>query len=144
MQYYAAILSKSQFEHWGHFFLGEYEQPLSEFEQRVENGPDNYYARGHLAFMYANTGDSVKVRHMLDYFESIPVGKYDFGNIYYYQGVVHALLGHKEEAMKYLRKAFADGYMFGYHSYSDDFRLRTLFDYPPFQEFVKPRDSSLE
>lgn len=65
---------------------------------------------------------------------SFPQGKIQYGLARIYAG-----LGEKEKALALLRQAFMEGYGFDFTFYDYDFELLPLFDYPPFQEFVKPK-----
>ena len=45
----------------------------------------------------------------------------------------------KEEAMKWLKKAYDEGYEFDWYSHRHDPMLKVLMDHPPFLEFTEPR-----
>jgi len=57
----------------------------------------------------------------------------------YASAIIYAQRGEKEKAMDYIHQSFESGVYFFYDRYDWDIFLRPLFDYPPFQEFVKPR-----
>ena len=78
---------------------------------------------------------------MLGELKMRPKVPFDHGYKNYYLGLLYALLGEKELATNLLKDAYAEGKGFGWEWYDDDFRLFTLFDYPRFQEFVKPKAS---
>jgi DNA-binding SARP family transcriptional activator/TolB-like protein len=53
---------------------------------------------------------------------------------------IAALLGDREEAMNLLQRALDQGVNFGYGTWLyDDIDLQALRDYPPFQEFMRPK-----
>ena len=62
---------------------------------------------------------------------------YMFGNHTYWRACIAALLGEKEEAMNLLREALAQGV--SYTRLHPDMDLEPLWDYPPFQELIKPK-----
>ncbi len=64
---------------------------------------------------------------------------YPQGRIKYGLAQIHAALGEKEKALDLLKQAFKEGFAFGFYEYDYDFEFLPLFDYPPFQEFVKPK-----
>ena len=130
--------STNGYWHWGMFFQGDYDLPIKKMQDRIMNDSTNYFNWGHLAFMLAYSGDTSSVRQLVALLGDRAAGKYDWGYRTYYLGVLHALLGQEGLATKLLIEAFNQGYYFGFHRYNDDFRLYRLFDYPPFQEFVKP------
>ena len=55
-----------------------------------------------------------------------------------WRGRIAALLGDREEAMALLLEAHAQGRPFGW-SWHRDVDLESLRDYPPFQEFLRPK-----
>jgi hypothetical protein len=64
--------------------------------------------------------------------------KYLFGEHTWCRAAIAANLGEKEKAVELLREAIAQGQPYGswlHHS----FALEPLWDYPPFQELLKPK-----
>ncbi len=61
------------------------------------------------------------------------------GRIKYGLARIYAACGEKERSVDLLKQAFNEGFGFGFNDYDYDFEFLPLFDYPPFQEFVKPK-----
>ncbi|MDH3652425.1 MAG: hypothetical protein OEQ53_22230, partial [Saprospiraceae bacterium] len=141
MARFSSVLARSTtgYEHWGQIFSGSPAPAIEKLEQWVGSDPDNMYQRGHLAFMYAFSGDTARVLKMFDVLEATPEIPYNLGQQSYALGLMQSVLGNRKEAMSYLVEAQTKGKRFGWHSYSDDFRLRKMFDYPPFQDLVQPK-----
>jgi hypothetical protein len=60
----------------------------------------------------------------------------------FYRANIAALLGEKELAVRLLREAHTQGInfnLFHYHSEPNVMDLEPLYDYPPFQEFIRPK-----
>jgi len=138
-KYTNMLITSKNYQHWGQIFDGNAQPAIDKINDRVQQDPGNYYLLGHLAFMHSYTGDSLEVQKLLERLEQRPDEPYDFGQKKYYMGTLNALLGNDQLAMDFLLDAYRDGMSFGWGKYADDFRLRSLFEYPPFIEFVKPR-----
>ncbi len=66
---------------------------------------------------------------------------YSFGGTTIWQAQIAAQLGEKEQAVEFLRRAFAEGYARNHTVLHFVFvRLDPLRDYPPFVELVRPRE----
>ncbi len=134
------VKSKHGHDHWGQFFNGDFEAPIEKCKAILQEDSSNYSSWGDLAFMLTNSGDTLSVHQMLSELEQRPNRKYGRGSRTYYLGTLNALVGNRKLATDLLEEAHKEGVPFGFRLYADDFRLTNLFDYPPFQELVKPRE----
>ena len=88
--------------------------------------------------MLAYSGDTLSVRKMVAAIEKRNTEPYDYGFKSYYTGILYALINEKEGAMNKLIQSYNEGWEFSYGAFRDDFRLKAMFDYPPFIEFTTP------
>ena len=63
---------------------------------------------------------------------------YLFGSNTYGRACIAAILGDKEQAVALLKESFLQGREFGTGVHKD-FAFESLWDYPPFIEFLKPK-----
>jgi tetratricopeptide (TPR) repeat protein len=110
-------------------------EPLA--EELVAQYPTNIDYVGYLGTLAARRGDVTEARrisHSLGELGDV----YDHGNHTYWQACIAAQLGEAERAMLLLRDAFSQGRSFDLWLHRDmDFE--PLWDYPPFQEFIRPK-----
>jgi len=66
-------------------------------------------------------------------------GPYEFGVEAYRRAIIAAVLGDRDEAVRLLREAFAQGLPYGQYLPHADMDLESLWDYRPFQEIVRPK-----
>jgi len=104
----------------------------------IENPGDAYYM-GFLGVIAAKKGDEEKKSEYVRVLEDVNP-KYLNGKTYMWRARIAAASGNKEEAVKMIRDAIADGFFFHQIHYAVEFV--TLQDYPPFQELMKPKEFS--
>ena len=63
---------------------------------------------------------------------------YLYGENTDYRAAIFAVLGDKGMALELLRQAYSEGYYFGHHTHRDP-DYDPLRDFPPFQEFIRPK-----
>jgi tetratricopeptide (TPR) repeat protein len=103
----------------------------------VEKAPDDVRYRGMLGAFAARLGrsdEAVRIREELQRSNQ----PYLYGWHTYRCACVTALLGDKERSMDLLRQALAEGCNYGIHLHRE-IDLEPLWDYPPFQELLKPK-----
>jgi len=107
------------------------------FEALNKQFPDNLDYIGCLGTIAARTGDIAEAKRIADFFKNVN-RPYLFGNHTYWRACIVSLLDEKEEAVRLLREALAQGVW--YERIHADMDLESLRDYPPFQELIKPKD----
>ncbi len=95
------------------------------------------YSVGYLGAMAARRGDREEALRLSEELANVD---FSFLNGLHtlWRGRIAALLGDREEAMALLLEAHAQGRPFGW-SWHRDVDLESLRDYPPFQEFLRPK-----
>ena len=109
------------------------------FEELIAERPDNVDWRAYLGALAARRGDrpdALAVSAWLERNEH----PYWAGGSTYRRARIAALLGERERAVELLREALAEGawLFFGLKAHTD-IDLQPLRDYPPFQEFMRPK-----
>ena len=87
--------------------------------------------------MAARRGDHEEARRISDGLSDL-ADPYNHGRHTYWQACIAAQLGERERAMLLLRDAFSQGRRFDLWLHRD-MDLEPLHDYPPFQEFLRPK-----
>jgi len=120
------------------FRAERWEEARTLYEEFALADPDNIDNQGSLGVLAARMGDRERAldikRAMLA--RDVP---YEFGFDTYWAACIASQLGEREEAMDLLRLAFTEGAYLGAHVHQDP-DLEPLWDYPPFQRFLEPRD----
>ena len=102
-----------------------------------DQGLWNYLSR--IGCIYAKKGEKEKALEMIEQLKVVPdpgpKGRYSYAI-----ARIYAQLGDKEKAMEYVQKSFNEGFNTadGYR-YQNDIDLLPLYNYPPFEKFVKYR-----
>jgi hypothetical protein len=99
--------------------------------------PDNLVYKRYLGTFAARLGDRAEAVRVSQAFERM-TGRYLRGNHTYSRAVIAALLGERDEAVALLGRAFAEGHQCAVTEHHD-MDLEPLWDYPPFQELMKPK-----
>ena len=103
----------------------------------VEYLPDSYFKGGYieqLAVIAASQGDSVEARRLM---ESVPSDQQEGDNSYdYWRARVAAELGHREQAVQFLRKSFDGGHSQISLSHAMWFDFPKLQGFPPYESLV--------
>ena len=112
-----------------------WEEAQALFDSLHLQNPDNIGYLGSLGTLAAKRGDRVEAMRISQLLEEVE-RPYIFGNHTYWQARIAAQLGEKEKAMSLLRDALSQGV---YHmQFHNDMDLEPLWDYPPFQQLIKP------
>jgi len=123
--------------------LGQLEEARATFEPLVESnalaplGDYAIEAHAHLGFIAARLGDTTTAA-AVDAWLRDQHNPYILGQNTELRAALHALLGHREEAVRLLHQAMAEGRFFdvGKHTY---FEYQGLRGYGPFEEWLAPK-----
>jgi tetratricopeptide (TPR) repeat protein len=122
----------------GALYLAErWEEAQKIFEALLSEKPDNIDYKGSLGTIAARLGDREKALQISGELKAL-TKPYLFGGHTYWRACIASLLGEKEQAVALLRESFAQGREYGVYLHRD-MDLQPLRDYPPFQEFLKPK-----
>jgi serine/threonine protein kinase/tetratricopeptide (TPR) repeat protein len=90
-----------------------------------------------LGIMAARQGDRTRAMEVSEWLKNLKL-PYLFGANTYQRACIAAILGDKEQAVALLKESFLQGSEFGIGVHKD-LDLESLWDYPPFIEFLKPK-----
>ena len=111
---------------------GRWDEAKTVFEDMLAvSGRYQQRAARELAYVLANQG------HRDQAFRAL--GQTPFANDLVVRAAVEALLGEKERAMDLLREVGSQPDFQGLHGLARQRQFRSLLDYPPFQDFARPR-----
>ena len=126
-------------ESWAHIVLnGSYEESLSEYQRISQQQPPGDDIQGAIGAIHARLGNvSAAQSIMTDLLED---GRaYSFGRRKRWAGKIAALLGQREQAVRYIRESFVEGQQYGYYRWLHDVDLDGLAGYEPFEELMRPK-----
>jgi hypothetical protein len=90
-----------------------------------------------LGLIAARQGDRTRAMEVSEWLKNLKL-PYLFGANTYQRACIAAILGDKEQAVALLKESFLQGGEFGIWVHKD-FDFESLWDYPPFIEFLKPK-----
>jgi predicted Zn-dependent protease len=90
-----------------------------------------------LGTIAARQGDRTRAMEVSEWLKNLKL-PYLFGANTYQRACIAAILGEKDQAVTLLKDSFLQGYPYGLYLHKD-FDLESLWDYPPFIEFLKPK-----
>jgi tetratricopeptide (TPR) repeat protein len=116
-------------EHW--------EEAHAIYRAVAEEQPDDLFLLGMEGRSAARMGDTASAREMSARIAEMPWPEDDYEH-YYVRGILAALLGEPDEAMRLIREAFERGKFFApsLHLESD---LESLYPREDWQEFIRPK-----
>jgi tetratricopeptide (TPR) repeat protein/TolB-like protein len=120
------------------FRTKRWQETLAIYEELAQAHPDDIDYQGSLGVLAARTGDRDRALEIKNAMLARDV-PYEFGMDTYWAACISSQLGEREEAMELVRIAFAEGANIASHAHQDP-DLEPLWDYPPFQRFLEPRD----
>lgn len=118
------------------YYSERWEESQSVFESLHQEFPDEFQYLGYLGTLAARKGEREKALSFSSQLESTG-WSYPYGYDTFWRAKITALLGDKEQAVRLLREAHDQGVQFMHFHHVMD--LEPLYDYPPFQEFMKPK-----
>jgi tetratricopeptide (TPR) repeat protein len=98
--------------------------------------PDNINYIGYLGTIATRKGNHEEAKRISKKLQEIDQS-YVFGSDTYWQARIASILGDKERALILLREAISQGV--SYARLHADMDLEPMLDYPPYQEFIKPK-----
>jgi TolB-like protein len=104
----------------------------------INNPPEKLDYIGYLGSIAARQKNETEALRMDRELEAMK-RPYLYGRHTMWRARIHALLGHREQALGLIRDALREGYPH-FHSMHTDVALESLRDYLPFQELLKPKD----
>jgi tetratricopeptide (TPR) repeat protein len=107
------------------------------FRQLAREDPGNVDYQGFLGVLAARMGDEAGAHAVLNALQSIDQPEVQ-AQVTVWRARITALLGDKDGAMTLLRQAVSQGTRFGVRIHRD-VNFEPLWDYPPFQELVRPK-----
>lgn len=99
--------------------------------------PESISFLGRLGIYAARTGDRERASSIITQLAGID-RPYLYGSNTFFQACINGWLGEKAEAVRLLHAAYRQGYAYRYELYFYEF-VEPLWDYPAFQDFMKPR-----
>jgi serine/threonine-protein kinase len=119
------------------FYLAErWGEARALYEGLLKEKPENIGYLGYGGALAARRGDREEALRISRQLEDIKK-PYLFGSNTYWRADIAALLGEKENAVRLLREALAQGESY-WHIY-EDVDLESLRSFPPFKELIKPK-----
>jgi predicted Zn-dependent protease len=119
-----------------------WDEARTAFEELVREVPGESYvvmdSKARLGLIAAREGDRDKALQVSDWLKNLKQ-PYMFGSNTYRRAGIAAILGEKDQAVALLNESFLQGntYDIGIRS---DFDFESLWDYPPFEEILKPKE----
>jgi tetratricopeptide (TPR) repeat protein/TolB-like protein len=111
------------------------------YEELAKKSPkDSAAGRGYetsLGLIAAHQGDRTRAMEVSEWLRNLKV-PYLLGSNTYGRACIAAILGDKEQAVALLKESFLQGSEFGIWVHND-FDFESLWDYPPFIEFLRPK-----
>jgi len=110
------------------------------YEELAKKFPKDSAGRGYesyLGFIAARQGDRTRAMEVSEWLKNLR-GPYLFGGNTYERACIAAILGEKDQAVTLLKESFLQGSRFNIEVHRD-FDLESLWNYPPFIEFLKPK-----
>ena len=119
-------------------YLAErWDQAQEIYKKLADNNPDSIYYAAKLGCIAARKGNSEEARRVSEELGMLD-RPYLFGSHTYRRARIASLLGEKQRAVDLLHQALREGYGFSIYVIQDQDFL-PLKDFPPFQEFLKPK-----
>jgi tetratricopeptide (TPR) repeat protein/tRNA A-37 threonylcarbamoyl transferase component Bud32 len=122
---------------WALFDYGRIDEAQMVFESLVDDDASKVTYRGVRGFFAAIAGDSAQARTDAGWLATLD-RPYLYGGNTYWRAAIAGALGERDEAVNLLRQAFSEGFQ---HNWTMLWRseLSPLRDYPPFQEWLRPK-----
>jgi tetratricopeptide (TPR) repeat protein/TolB-like protein len=116
---------------------GRYEEAEAVFERLVEEHPSNVFFRGGLGFVCVKLGKEERASEIEAWLEGLS-DPYLNGINTFMRAAIAAARGERERAVALLQDAAAQGLPYDVPWHRDP-ALEPLWDYPPFQELLRPK-----
>ena len=119
------------------YLLERWEEAHRVAGELVREAPTNPDDLGYLGTLAARLGEGPEADGISARIRALEI-PYDAGNATYWRARIAAVLGEREEAVRLLHEAHAEGLPFSVDLHTER-DLDSLRDYPPFQEFMRPK-----
>jgi tetratricopeptide (TPR) repeat protein len=120
------------------YLAGRWAEARSVFDSLYRREPHNVDYLGFLGASYARLGDRPRAA-AVDSALALVRQPYIRGRHTLWRAQIAALLGERDRAVRLLRQAEAEGALRAIDLHRET-NLESLRDYPPFEEFIKPKD----
>jgi Flp pilus assembly protein TadD len=117
---------------------GDWTAAREVFAKLAAENPTDWNYRGMLGLTAARLGNSAAAARIMDTLALVK-GRYLFGQVAYTEACIASVLGRREEAVAFLRRAFGEG-LLGRDGLHTDPDMDSLRDFPPFQQLLQPED----
>lgn len=117
------------------YMINNYNNILSYYDDQISDG----HLKGYYLVATDLSGSPERAEQMYNQWISDIEDDFIDPSVFYGQALYFTALGNKEKAFDYIEKAFYGGFGFDWFRYQYDPALKGLWDYPPFQELVKPK-----
>ena len=121
---------------YAYYLAGQLPESLRRYEELYKSN-SNLWLLSQIGCINSKLGNREQAKAIIKKLEHLK-DPHLHGMIKYSMGRIYAALGEKEKSMENLREASGEQGVWPFF-YDEDLELLPLFDYPPFQEFVKPR-----
>jgi Flp pilus assembly protein TadD len=108
------------------------------FAELAAKNSTDWGAKAMLGLIDARLGDSAGAAQAMERLALVHE-RFLFGDVAYYQARLASVLGHREQALAFLRRAFAEGHL-GRGDLHTDPDLDSLRTFGPFQQLLEPGD----
>jgi tetratricopeptide (TPR) repeat protein len=107
--------------------------------ERVRTGNATWYYLARIGSIYARLGETEKATEMIRQLERLDTAE-TIGQHRYATALIYSMMGEKTKAVDNMKSAFRAGFGFTSSRYKDAFEFFALQGYPPFDEFVLPKE----
>jgi tetratricopeptide (TPR) repeat protein len=138
----AAEVAEQAHRHWygrALFLAGRRNDAQAVYDALVEETPSHLARRATRAFIAASRGDTTQALRDLEWFEQLEPAEAVVGQVLYRRGMIVGALGDLERATKLVRASYEERDWRFTWLHRVWFEVAPLRDYPPFQEFMRPK-----
>jgi len=125
------------------FLLGDFDGAKEDLKKKIQEEPSDDYLI-YLGLVEAALGNETEAVRLYAQLEGRELILWRRNNLEYQTDYlnarIYALLGQKDRAVQLLKSALEKGQLFHNYDFYRDIYLKPLFDYPPFQALVQPRE----
>jgi serine/threonine protein kinase len=114
-----------------------WEEAQIQFDTLVSESPEDIDNQGMLGLIAARRGDREKAMKVSEWLQNLKK-PFLLGRPSYNRACIAAVLGERDRAVALLRDSFLQGVSMDVSLHTDS-DLESLWDYPPFQELIKPK-----
>ena len=122
------------------YLLGNYDFAIDFIEKEwLPDYADNMYVLNWAARAYARKGDPGDIDRIRELIDTVAdKDQYKYGKYIYLKGIISAIQGNDDQALRELQRAYYQGYSLSSFSYQYDVDLQHLVDDPGFLAIINP------